>query len=76
MILKILRTKISSEILVVRRYKNSDKSTHSITNVPILFNDNIYEPSYAKISMVNIIILKYTFFKHFIHNQTFHLNSS
>lgn len=56
-ILEILKKNVNPDILVVRRYKSDDKSVpQSITCVPSLLNDNVYEPGSADISKVYSII--------------------
>lgn len=55
-ILEILKQKISPDILVVRRYYCHDKSTpRPIIYVPMLINNNIYEPYLEDISRVSKI---------------------
>lgn len=55
-ILEFLKKNINSDTLVVRRYKSDEKSVpQSTTSVPLLLNDNVYEPSSTDICKVCIV---------------------
>lgn len=54
MILEVLKQTIRSDIHLVRTYKSDNKSAPHSVYVPTLLNENIYEPSHADITQVNI----------------------
>lgn len=55
--LEILKQTISSDVIVVRKYKKSAESLSIFEkSVPKLLNNNAIEPSHADISKVNITL--------------------
>jgi hypothetical protein len=54
-ILSVIHQKLSPDIEVIRRYKCDEKSSaRSVTCIPALFDNNIYDPNYADMSQVLI----------------------
>ncbi|XP_025415047.1 uncharacterized protein LOC112686817 isoform X2 [Sipha flava] len=58
-ILSVIHQKLSPDIEVIRRYKCDEKSSaRSVTCIPALFDNNIYDPNYADMSQLINELLK------------------